>query len=602
MRRLRTQSVTLLLLLLAAASAQAQLTAQISANVVGVGEVFQLTITAEGGTVSPPVLPDSADFVYMNVQNPGVSTGISTTIVNGMTSMRRTRSYTYGVRVDKEGTFTLPPIRVQIDGKDYATEPLSVTVTKDPPRRQRARRSPFGGIDPFSIMDEQRERAAQRQRGSSQRDEIPMEKAVLLEAKAEKSEVFQGEGLTVLLSYAYVISGVSARADAPKIGPVQGCFVSDAELMPDTRMEQDGLTYNRRTMRYIVYPMTSGEFTIPRVEWPVQISTSFNLDARVVVKKTEPIPFTVKPLPPAPPGFSGTVGEIKVTAELPSGELLQGTPVDFVFAVTGSANASSVTAPELPRLAWAHLSPPSVNPDEAAQRGALKVFRYALTPLEPGAHEMPALRYTYFSPKAGDYVDAVTPAIPVNLRKAVDTGPMVVAGAGTSAPRAALHPILPVAGELGPQGSRLGLVVAVLLLPPLSFAALWMQARRRRRLAEDPAFARAYYARSRSAKLLAGVRDSAEPSEALFRALVGFVADTLGVPESGMTSADARRAVIERGLPPGLAEKVEKILRACERARYAGAALPALELGALLDAAQQAMDEIEDGLKGGASR
>ena len=78
-----------------------------------------------------------------------------------------------------------------------------------------------------------------------------------------------------------------------------------------------------------------------------------------------------------------------------------------------------------------------------------------------------------------------------------------------------------------------------------------------------------------------------------FFALVGFVADTLSVPEAGMTSVDARRAIAERGMPNALAESVEKILRACERARYAGAALPEAELCALIDAAVHVMDQID---------
>lgn len=594
----------LLLLAVVAAPVHAQLTAKVSANTVGVGEVFELSIEAEGNDVSSLTLPDSPDFVFVNSRNPRAASSFSTSIVNGVVSMRRSQSWIYSVHIDKEGTFVLPAVHVKIDGKDYATEPLKVTVTKDAPRRPaRVPRSPFGGVDPFSVLDS-RMRARARQEPAAPREEIPLDKAVLFDITPDKTEVFKGEAISLKMTYAYTISGISARADEPKIGAVQGFFVSEGDLMPDTRFEQDGLTYNRRTRVFKVFPMESGDFTIPAVEWPVQVSTNFNFDERVIVKTSAPIAVKVKPLPPAPPNFSGAVGEIQVASALPGKALQQGTPVDFTITVRGSGNPAAISAPVLPALEWAHLSPPTTDPDEAKRAGALKVFKYSLTPLAVGPQEVPAITITYFSPETATFVDAVAPPIPVSLSKAPDSGPMIIvdgknAASATSTVRAELHPIESHVPDLGPARSGLPLGLAVSTLPPLAYLGLWLVVRRRRRLENDPEFARAYFARSKSAKRLADVRAAREPSDALFRAMVGFVADKLAVAEAGMTSADARRTLAERGMPAALGERVEKILRACERARYAGAPLPEPELRALLDAAVQAMDEIEQELAEG---
>ncbi len=595
----RASWLTMLVLAFAWSPAHAQLSATVSADTVAPGDVFTLIITAGGNNSSTPELPQSDDFVFMNANNP--STSMSVQFGTQQNRVVQTRSWTYQIHVDKEGVFTLPPINVTIDGKKFSTEPLKVTVSKDAPRprAQPRRRSRFG-FDPFENLQPQT-------RMPVVDEKIATEDLGVMELKADKQELYVGEPVTVTLVWGHLNSqGVSVDARIPPPQTPQGFFAA-----PDTTdrkhffEKRNGNDYDLYSKEYTWFPTTPGDIVIPAIEvdFTIDRHTQRAMDRRVITKRTTPINLKVKALPPAPGDFSGAVGEFKISSSLPATDLLQGAQTQLVVKIMGSGNPASLSAPALPSLDWAHVSTPVADQAAAAAQGATKIFVYTLTPLQTGAHEIPELKFSYFSPASAGFQPAVAPAIKVNVRGVTPTAVAGNAAAtkvvpGIQAPDG-LAPIVRDAGTLGQAHSGLSTNLMVAVMPPLAYAGLFLLARHRRRLRDDKDFARDYFARSKSQKRLAGVRGAKDPTDALFRAVAGFVADKLHHEEAGLTSADARRAVAERGLPSELAAGIEKILRACERARYANVQLSPAEMSALLDAARTAMDELESELKKG---
>lgn len=591
--------------LMFAAGARAQLTGQVSATTVAPSEIFTLTITAEGSNLGQPILPDTADFIFTNARNPSVSNSSSMQIINGQVRQSRSRAWTYQIHIDKEGEYSLPSIRVQIDGKEYATEPLKITVTKNPPRpqQQQRRRSPFdmlNGIDPFAMPP-----------APVVSDDLPFEDTFILELKADKTEVFVGEGVTVTMTWGQLDAGgvqVQGELNPPKV--IQGFYsAQDDDDTRTYRETRNRATYRLSTKKQVWFPTAAGDFVLPGYDVPFRISryTSRGWDVRTIAKKTEDIRLHVKALPPAPAGFSGAVGKITFSTSLPT-DLLQGSQVSLSIRFGGQGNPASISAPELPALDWAHVSAATADQDASAQSGLLKVFNYNLTPLQEGPHELPELKVLFFSPESGQYETAVAQKIQVNVRKAVETSPVIVGGPAAAGANpnggslSEIHPIIRETAPLAPArsgGPVNGLAVAA---PPVAYAALLAFVRHRRRLTDDKDFAREYYAKSKSQKRLARVHGAKDPTEELFHAVAGFVADKLKVPEAGMTSVDARAVIAKRGLPAELAANIEKILRACERARYAGVQLSETELSSLLEEARAAMDELEGLLKKGGAK
>ena len=93
------------------------------------------------------------------------------------------------------------------------------------------------------------------------------------------------------------------------------------------------------------------------------------------------------------------------------------------------------------------------------------------------------------------------------------------------------------------------------------------------------------------------MKTAAEPAEELYRAVSGFVADKFNASDAGITSSDMRALLESRNAAPDLTESIVKILRACERARYAGVKLSSDEIEALTHAATAALDTLEQSAK-----
>ncbi len=164
-----------------------------------------------------------------------------------------------------------------------------------------------------------------------------------------------------------------------------------------------------------------------------------------------------------------------------------------------------------------------------------------------------------------------------------------------------IQPIITRAGSLRPRGSGLLGLVLIAALPMAAYAAFAFIMARKRRFAHDQGYARAYHAKSKGQKRLEAVAESDKPAEELYRAVVGYLADSFDVSEAGMTSSDARNLLRGRGIDGELSDSFEGMLRACERARYATAALSKEEIQAMLDAAAQGIEQLEATVKKGRS-
>lgn len=115
--------------LLSTQAMAAQAEATVSKNIVGVNEVFQLTVAVDDSvnTNSLDLAPLSPDFAY---GRPSVSSG--TSMINGVIS--RNTSWTVAVAATKVGTLTIPAFQIG----SSKTEPITITVLKSSKQTQAA--------------------------------------------------------------------------------------------------------------------------------------------------------------------------------------------------------------------------------------------------------------------------------------------------------------------------------------------------------------------------------------------------------------------------------------------------------------------------------
>ncbi|HCM22429.1 MAG TPA: BatD protein, partial [Porphyromonadaceae bacterium] len=108
------------------AGAHAQVTFKASAPAaVEAGQQFRLSyvLNKEGKDLR---LPDIKGFDILF--GPTVSSSFSQRIVNGKSSSESSFTYTYILMADKEGTYTIDPASITVDGSTYRSNSLHIKV------------------------------------------------------------------------------------------------------------------------------------------------------------------------------------------------------------------------------------------------------------------------------------------------------------------------------------------------------------------------------------------------------------------------------------------------------------------------------------------
>jgi hypothetical protein len=125
-----------------------------------------------------------------------------------------------------------------------------------------------------------------------------------------------------------------------------------------------------------------------------------------------PVALEVRPLPPAPAGFSGAVGNFGVTSKIVPVQVKVGEPITWTVELNGSGNWPEIRG--LPsREAPADFQVIQPKPKRTQPPG--KLFEGTLTedvvlvPTRAGGYDLPPLDFVYFDPVNGEYRTATAP-------------------------------------------------------------------------------------------------------------------------------------------------------------------------------------------------
>ena len=128
MKRLLFTTMLLLLMAVAVTAQPLTVTSTVNQTTLAVNQQLALTVEFSGQAaqkVGDPELPDMGGYLSF-LSSGGTSQNIS--FVNGKMSV--SKSFTYYYLAAKEGSFTIPAIKVTHDGKTYSSKPISITITK----------------------------------------------------------------------------------------------------------------------------------------------------------------------------------------------------------------------------------------------------------------------------------------------------------------------------------------------------------------------------------------------------------------------------------------------------------------------------------------
>ena len=418
-------------LLALSASAQ-EIRSEVDRNQVAMGGQVVLQIHIDGSRDARPRLPPLDDF---NVYPAGTNSRFQ--MINGNASVGVT--YKFVLQPKSLGRKQIGPATVEIDGQTLSTEPFTVNV-----------------VDAT--------------------DESVSSRDYFLTVEVSESEPYVGQ--QVLYTWRFYRRGrvADARLTTLEFGDLVSEDLGDVREYETT---VDGVRYLVSEIRKALFPQRPGAVTIPPSELQCQVETrerrrrrsffdfgTVPMEARVL--RSRPLEMTVRPLPAAPAGFQGLVGEFDVRASISKRELKVNESATLSVTLSGVGNVQLLSAPDLPELADFKIydDKPSGSIDRSGRvlQGS-KTFRKALVPLVPGEREIPSLQLVYFDTDSGSYKTERTGAItldvsPAEGEESLNLTESVAPTTGKVAVRVLADDILPIQRGLDamrpPLAARMG--------------------------------------------------------------------------------------------------------------------------------------------------
>ncbi len=559
---------------------------------VQAGQQFQYTIEGkEKGDIELPVLEH---FDYL--AGPYINISSSTQWINGKMSAKTTASYTYILRGNSPGDYTISPAKVKVKRETYETNSVQVTVVGSA--------SPSGGLSSGNPSGGQSQQTSQPgEAGTGQLSEQP----VFLRVLPSKTSVYVGEQFVSELK---VYTRVNTRPSGGlKEVPYEGFFKHSIEADQVTSRENIGGKdhVTQVLQRHVLIPQKSGRMVIEPFmsEWtvPQRVTTQrprspfddffndpfFDRVQEVPVKiSTRPVTINVKPLPDgAPSGFTGGVGDLNMTAKLSSDKVKVNDAISLSVIVSGTGNISLIGAPNIsfPPNHDVYETTKSLKINTSGNRVSGSVtFEYPIVVRHAGNFRIAPVNFSWFDPVQERYRTITTDEFNFTVEKGegMDQGGQVylpgirgdaVQDIGTDI--LDIKRSVPVFTPIGrsPIGSITYWILYVLffILFLLIMFILHLHYKRRAdmRLVRNRKASKMARSRLRLAEKARKANDAEKFFEEIEKAIWGYLADKLGIELSALSRDTVSALLAGTGVPEELKEEVVRIIDECEFSRYA---------------------------------
>ncbi|MCR4319904.1 MAG: BatD family protein, partial [Candidatus Brocadiaceae bacterium] len=401
------------------------LTATIDRNSLTLNDRLQLTLTIHGTQdTSPPSFPSIDGFTLLF----GPKISAQTSIINGVVSV--SKGYTYVLQPAAKGRFTIGPSAVEYKGKVYSSSPVTVEVV--------------GAAS------------------SSSSQSPDLGKLVFVELRTDKNEAYIYE--QVVLSFRFYFQKGLPVADIDYVAPATKNFME--EKLGDQRQYEeirDGIAYNVLELRTALFPMVSGDLVVSPAKLKCNLILqqrreqrdspfdSFLSDAFFddffgrgqkrypVERATVPIALKVKPLPEQgkPKEFNGAVGAYNMDVSIKTQHVKIGDPITLSMSVYGEGNIQTINEPLLVlnnakdfKLYPAESNTQITNREELI-RGR-KVFSKVIEPQKTDLKSIPAIVFSFFDPRAGQYRMITKEPMPIVVEAAEQEMPIQLTLSGSN--------------------------------------------------------------------------------------------------------------------------------------------------------------------------
>ncbi|MFI3321147.1 MAG: BatD family protein [Rikenellaceae bacterium] len=523
------------------------------------------------------------------IAGPTVSTSTNIEYINGVLNRSNRYTYTYVLVPEVEGNAKIGAATGVIDGKSQSTKTLDIEVTKERGSSQQS-------------SSQNRSGSGSNESGTILPDDI------LLRAVANRKSVYVGEPLLVELKvYSRVqIAGINNARLAAFNG-----FWNQEVAMGEPKMERE--TYNGKVYdtwvikNFLLFPQKSGELQIEQMSLDAIASvvvdngaqssqgslfdSFFGMRQQVmnVTKqiKTTPIKIDVKPLPTgAPESFTGAVGEFKISSKINSEKISANGSNAIVLNIEGSGNFPLIANPKLD-LPGSFEVYPSKTKDNykttISNINGSKSIEYPFIARAEGEFTLPAIEFTYFSPKSSKYITLSSDTFPLKVLADM-TGSTTNSGIVSSVSKEDLrilgediHFIKVGDHKLRPSGDyfvgSVGYIIILLLICAI-FAATIIYLNKRIKELRDTVKQKNKKANkvalSRLKNANKHMKDNMQNEfySEMLRALSGYVSDKLNIEVARLSKETIREAMEQKSVVTEDIEQLLSTISDCEFAQY----------------------------------
>lgn len=570
-----------------------------SPKVVATGAVFQIHLELNAK-------PDRNTFTEPNMEGvrilagPAVSSSSSINITNGKAERMEFYGWTYNVRYEQEGEFEIGSASVKVDGKEYKTSPLKIKVITE--KGEDANQSGNQAINPKPDAS-----------GSSEDVQL-RDDDILLVTTIDRSSVYVGQPVVVR----YILySRVGYSAERRKMPSFASFWAQplNSGTARTTREEYNGKIYDAKVVgEYLLFPQQSGRHSIETMELSVTahipISTGRHLSpldelflgqatkqVHRIVRSNSPT-ITVKPLPAdAPAGYSGAVGEFEMSVTPPADNIEANSALNYTVKISGSGNFSMIRTPELMlpgtfEQYTAKVSE-SINTTSRGVSG-YRQFEYPIIARAEGDYVIPAMEFSYFSPKLSKYVTLTSQEYPVHVTPdstamASSAAGVIMGGSGRENLRILGQDIRFI--NLDKPNFKLqdrlfifsGTYFAIVAIMFLLFAILciwlsrYLKQMRNQAMLKGKRANKVALARFRMAESYMKQANTRGFYEEMLKGLWGYLSDKLNIPAADLTKENVRDRLAHKGVVADDIDRYISLITACEYAQYAPSASGSLE-------------------------
>ena len=323
--------------------------------------------------------PNFGGLVILSGPNPSTSQSVS--IINGVTSIKSSTTYSFYLRANKTGEYKISAASIIVDNKKIKSKELNLSIVK-----------------------------ATNNQIQQKKVQVKNQKNIFIEGFISNPNPYLGEPITlkyILYNRLRDLSSLSVN----KMPVFSNFWKKDIPQSNNSKTEIINNKYYEvsTVLEYILIPQNKGSYKID----PIEILAAGFFSGNQIIKSNS-ILIDVKDIKNAPLNFSGVVGDFKIETKLEKDSVLNNEVVSYFVTIIGKGNIELVTWDDIQTDFPKDFEIIKSNIDEskifkAGIHRSKKTFEYILIPKFEGKYDKIKTSITAFNFKDKKFYTITSP-------------------------------------------------------------------------------------------------------------------------------------------------------------------------------------------------